>query len=819
MLIPQFSLRWLLGASTAVVVVCALVAWGMTGQLWALAISLGLAALAILMLVYASLFAVIWALAAVFSRRASRGQSPFQSAAREDGLAAMLLAVGLAMASPASVCGGESGTTHQGTGAGLAVTVDTTWLDGSGYRPVRIMLRPIAPVTADRTLTVEMLIATPPETRSDQYGLRVVRHIEIPAGSGPVEATLEIPQSLCWNSYKIHFVEDGQLIRPLSFTHAPNTGYAWQATEEGFPRILFVGQTSPDTSALASSWPVEEYRQYGYLGPGDTSGTGAPQPGDTSGTGAPQAFWLPSVMVRPADRLPRHWREYTNLDVVCLRVDDLVALKTRPDAFLALRRWVAAGGNLWVYGVGSGWQRLKEVESLLDLATEPRHGSAASRGWSLPDRGLYQEGLRGLGDYYTSGLPGGMRMTVGPDGRPVEVTESPPPPVPDEAPFVFRSLGMGQVVALADRDPFPGDQYLWRWLLNSTGSTRWLWYQRHGLSMLDSNPDFWNFLIPGVGLAPVNAFLVLISLFVVAIGPINYLLLRRWRRLHLLLVTTPASAALVTASLFGYAFFADGLSTRLRVRSVTHVDQRRGEAVCWSRLSYYSGLAPSDGLRFPDDVAVIPLAFLPIEMQNAERTLVWQDGQWLSRGWIASRRPTQFLTVRSRASRHRLELAAAPDASGACEFTNHLATRIEQVVIRGKDGAYYRAKDVAPGARVKAPPVKPDIAARDLQQVFLANQPQFLPGADRQSMTNAANTSWMRNRFFWYFSRVQLPDPAVNTSRLEASLGQPFFSDSSEDLRLRPGSYLAVVEKSPEVATGAPAARLQAGFHVILGTW
>src|SRR6266478_2253668 len=98
------------------------------------------------------------------------------------------------------------------------------------------------------------------------------------------------------------------------------------------------------------------------------------------------------------------------------------------------------------------------------------------------------------------------------------------------------------------------------------------WTARHGMvlapeELMDNKSDFWEFLIPGVGLTPVVQFQILISLFVIGIGPVNYLLLRRWRRLGLLLITVPASAAIVTLALFGYALIHDGLGVRVRARS------------------------------------------------------------------------------------------------------------------------------------------------------------------------------------------------------------------------------------------------------------
>ena len=155
------------------------------------------------------------------------------------------------------------------------------------------------------------------------------------------------------------------------------------------------------------------------------------------------------------------------------------------------------------------------------------------------------------------------------------------------------------------------------WLFNELGGHTWMWYQRHGMSLHRANDDYWNWLVPGIGRAPVGSFLILIAAFVVVIGPVNYFLLRRKRRLYLLLVTVPLGAALVTAALFAYALISDGLGIRVRVRSFTEIDQRAGRAVSWSRQSYYAGLAPSGGLTFPETAVVFPIEHYPVERQQA----------------------------------------------------------------------------------------------------------------------------------------------------------------------------------------------------------
>ena len=135
-------------------------------------------------------------------------------------------------------------------------------------------------------------------------------------------------------------------------------------------------------------------------------------------------------------------------------------------------------------------------------------------------------------------------------------------------------------------------------------------------------PGEWRFLEvsrPRRGAVPVVSFEVLITLFALAIGPINYLLLRRWKRLHLLVVTVPLGATAVTFALFGYALLTDGLGTRLRVRSLTRIDQHRGEAITWARLSYYSGLSPRGGLEFPTTSWSCPAILFPVTGRNESK--------------------------------------------------------------------------------------------------------------------------------------------------------------------------------------------------------
>ncbi len=78
MLVPQFSIRWLLGVTAVAAVIFSIVALGVRGHHWAAAVSVGLLALAMSIGLYGLLFFVVWVFSvAAAGRVASPGDSPF----------------------------------------------------------------------------------------------------------------------------------------------------------------------------------------------------------------------------------------------------------------------------------------------------------------------------------------------------------------------------------------------------------------------------------------------------------------------------------------------------------------------------------------------------------------------------------------------------------------------------------------------------------------------------------------------------------------------------------------------------------------------
>ena len=82
-LIPQYSVRWLLAITTVCGVIFSIVALGLRGHTWATGVSIGILSLVVLAFVYALVFAVAWLFSLIVSLvgRGPRGpgRSPFRN--------------------------------------------------------------------------------------------------------------------------------------------------------------------------------------------------------------------------------------------------------------------------------------------------------------------------------------------------------------------------------------------------------------------------------------------------------------------------------------------------------------------------------------------------------------------------------------------------------------------------------------------------------------------------------------------------------------------------------------------------------------------
>jgi hypothetical protein len=266
--------------------------------------------------------------------------------------------------------------------------------------------------------------------------------------------------------------------------------------------------------------------------------------------------------------------------------------------------------------------------------------------------------------------------------------------------------------------------------------------------------------IPGVEGIPARAYVGILLLFSIVIGPANYWFLRRRRLQVLLVLTAPLIAAVFIVLLAGYVVAGEGFGVRGRIASFTMLDQVRSQAVTRSSLSLYAaGMTPSGGLRVPRDVAVFPLG---TEGSGVRERLVLDltEAQRFAAGVIQARSPANVEQIAFRPARERLAFAReGADRS----VVNGLGAAIEALIYRDGQTVYSLAGRLAPGAR--------------------ATLKAGVPGAS-----------------------AIVPSSLPLTARFVHLVhNQPA------------GSYLAVVDASPFVEPGVAGVAERGSFHLVLG--
>lgn len=758
--------------------------------------------------------------------------------------ALLSLALSLCWVAVAAAAGGFTFSLPAGSinPSGLSLRLDDLGIDANGYRPIRIEIRPRGAAKvfpADRELRVELDF--------NRYGWQsstvVSQIIELPEGASLASAVLLVPEGSAFSSLEIRTFEGGEKHPDLSQKYIgwPNVnGWSWT---EARPAILFIDShcparadretlvqnlntagvaptgalTLPDVRQLLSHFPDISQRGGPPLPAAAVQNTQAATISD-AGVLAVIKSRTRTEMLGPSE-LPTRWLELSQYDVAVMSLEDLKQLtQTDPQRFTALKEWLSTGPLLIVYGAGRQFERLQEVEAALKIPPLPAHDKQSNlRGWTAPQSGFDTGTLTTPFDDDDQGLtpppatPGNaVAVEIPTEAKATEAAESNRSP-----PFLCRRAGLGCVAAMGAENPFPGRTRDWAYLFNAVPENHWKWFRRVGLSSQRTNDDYWKFLIPGVGEAPVIPFMVLVSLFAVVIGPINFLLLKRSRRLYLLLLTVPIGAVVVTGGLIVFALFSDGFGMRLRVRSFADLDQRTGHAAVWSRQSYYAAVAPSQGMLFPEDAMVLPLVYEPGAVSTERSTaLHWDGEQHLRRGYLSARTATQFMVTRAATVKAKLVITESAAGGQQPRVENQLGTHVLLMVVCTSDGQMLKAENLADQAG------KP-LEATDWPEALSAFKPlteaaEPIAPHDYDPRQNDDNllTLLGGNRTRYYSNDGSAGDPLMSRSILETSLDASVSSRAAPPL---PRSYLAIVARSPLVVSGVGGAREEASLHVIRG--
>lgn len=488
----------------------------------------------------------------------------------------------------------------------------------------------------------------------------------------------------------------------------------------------------------------------------------------------------------PPVLLPTNWLAYSGLDVVTISWRDFQAIS--PGARTAILKWARTGGSLLIDRIGEAPASSEKLARLLGVP-------ANDTNWKQPDpeiRGVIRQTRN-------NGLD---RLRFTHDGA-INGTQSSQWQLTEEN-FACRDFLLGQIYAFANAaDEGTQADYLWMLQGHTTNSPAWL--GRIGLAPRFGNPEFMEFLIPGVDGVPVNVFLMLMTLFAIVIGPLNYIFLRRRNRIYLLLLTVPAIACVASLSLFAYSFFAHGFDVKSRTRTLTVVDQTTNQMVQWSRVSLFSGVAPGDGLKFSPETAVFPIWS---DDKAGSGHVVWGEDQNFREGWFRSRTRTQFVTITPQPQRGRLEIRSTDD--GELEVANGFEWDLQALVISNDEGRLFYCEDLPAGGTIRCT-LRERAELRDFVNLLKEQRPESPFDSNRRFA--------MDNRRYQFRGKENQFSAAMpSRSLMEHHLRE--FSGIADGLyTLPPQQYVAVMSTNPGVDVGVPDVNEYAGYHVLWGRY
>src|SRR3954466_446401 len=260
--------------------------------------------------------------------------------------------------------------------------------------------------------------------------------------------------------------------------------------------------------------------------------------------------------------------------------------------------------------------------------------------------------------------------------------------------------------------------------------------------------------IPGVAGVPVRSYMTILVAFSVLIGPVNYIFLWRKKRQVLLVLTAPLISLVFLAVLAGYALFGEGIGIKGRAQSFTVLDQTTKHAATRATVSLYAaGMTPWNGLSFPKATAIFPTGADGRGSRDPE-VIDLTDSQQFSSGIARARAASNFEEISFRPARERLNFNRSGDK---IIVVNALGSDISQLLYRSGGVLYSLSGPLRDGAQA----------------------------------TMHAGSS---------FNSGTLPAKFIS------------IADHQQD-----GTYLAFLQRSPFLETGAPNVEERGSFNLVQG--
>ena len=297
---------------------------------------------------------------------------------------------------------------------------------------------------------------------------------------------------------------------------------------------------------------------------------------------------------------------------------------------------------------------------------------------------------------------------------------------------------------------------------------------------------------------PKFVFEAVSFIYLLLIGPVTYLILKRQQRLNLMYILVPLISSLFCLSILFYAVLAEGFSTRVNRLSFTKIDQTTGSQQTKATFHMYSGLQPKPYQFQSGSFGTL------LGIQERDTYSVWEgDTQTLYGGNILARTNHQVAGFNSGETTQGL-VVKFPKGQEAPEVTNLFDFKVKMSVIqlslKNQEQGYWCVTDLEPGKSATATFKKRNSAVFDLQSVLNKETHSTSIGknVDRRRGSRSSNVPSSTDRLF----RADILFVAL---------------DNTHSHNTKRGSYLTILADSDFVKTPVSNPDFGANLNIVLG--
>lgn len=187
-----------------------------------------------------------------------------------------------------------------------------------------------------------------------------------------------------------------------------------------------------------------------------------------------------------------------------------------------------------------------------------------------------------------------------------------------------------------------------------------------------------------VAVAPIGRFLLIITLFTLAIGPGSLWVAKR-KGPAALLITIPGTAAVTCALIVGYSALRDGFTVHATVQGFTLLDSTSHRAVTSSVGAFYANLAPGSARFSGDTLVVAPTTSREYGSVEQGASINWDEGAKLGADFVPSRSYVEWTFLAVQPTRARLVVKKEGDQ---VRVQNALGSEVDYAQVRLSDGVY-----------------------------------------------------------------------------------------------------------------------------------